>query len=326
MSALLERRAPGSRSWLEEHTHQWVEEGVVSEEQAAEILRVETAASATPLSGPPELPLLAELAAYLGSILALAGGVAVVSRSWDALGPVGRLGIGVLVTVVGFVAAWAVLRLHGAGAQRLGGFLRLIGSGGVALVAGVLAVELGSDSPDVTAMVVGSAVAAVGLGLWRNLDRPLQLVTLVAGVVTFTIGFAAAVGIGPWPIGMVLWAVALGVGGLGAQGRLHPELWVLPLAGVGMMVGAAMQLDLLGDPAFALSLLTAGVVVAAGLALHHIPLTVVGVLGFLQSLQALLVIYLSGSLAGVMVLAVGITMVVAVIVVSVRRGARPPTG
>jgi hypothetical protein len=202
MSALVERRTPGSGPWREEHAHHWVEEGVVSEDQAAAILRLETAAAAAPPSGEPELPLLAELSAYLGSVLALAGGMAVVGRSWDALGPAGRLGIGVLVAAVGFVAAWAVLRLHGAGAQRLGGFLRLIGAGGVALVAGVLAVELGSDSPDVTAIAVGSAVAAVGLGLWRNLDRPLQLVTLVAGLVTFTAGFAAFAGIGPWPIGL----------------------------------------------------------------------------------------------------------------------------
>ena len=62
--------------------------------------------------------------------------------------------------------------------------------------------------------------------------------------------------------------------------------------------------------------------VCAGLALHRVPLMVVGVIGFLQYLIGVLQTYLSGATGAIVVLVLGLAMVVAVVLISFRRRGR----
>ena len=160
------------------------------------------------------------------------------------------------------------------------------------------------------ALAAGCVVIAIGLGLWRNLDRPLQLLTVVGGVIAATAGLVDLLGVAVWPIGIALFFASLGVAWLAVRGRLHPELWVLLVAGAGMMIGAGMLTDLVESIGMIFGLLTAAGVVCAGLALHRVPLMMVGVIGFLQYLIGVLQTYLIGAIGAIVVLVLGLAMVV----------------
>lgn len=230
-----------------------------------------------------------------------------------------RIVVGLVIAAVGFFGGRALHALHEPGAERLGGFLWLMGAGGVGLATGVSVYEAGVDTPDLIAMSIGAVVLLVGALLWRNLERPLQLLTTVVGLMVLAISSVSHFDLRPWVGGIALWIGAFAVGALAAGGRLHPQLFALMLAALGLLAGSAVLSDLSEGVSAAVGLATAAGIVVATLALHRTPVLVLGVLGMLLFLQGLFALYFSGPLASAAVALVGLVVVAVVLVRSTRQ-------
>lgn len=326
MNSVFDRQTTGRHpGWLDEHAEAWVEQGLVTSEQVEAIRAFEhehepdreaTAAAPTRFS------LAAELAVYLGSVVALMSGAMIVGESWESLTTAARIGIGLALAALGFLAGTRLVRLdEAARTRRLASFMWVIGTGGVALAAGTLADSAGVEEPGWNLVIIGLPVLAIGAALWRNLDRPLQVLTTAIGAGLVLGGIGNLLSAPAWLGGIVVWSLAVAVAALAITQRLRPELYVLGAAAIAAMIGALMLIDvseLLGTSA---ATVTAAGIVALGLARHRTPILVIGVLAFLQSLQGLLMTTVNGAVAALVVAVAGIAVVIVVIVRSTRGGA-----
>lgn len=304
--------APERRSdaWLERHVHDWVDEGLISSAQADAIGQYEH------LGGPHEprrLTLVAEVAAYLGTVLALMGGAVVVGDSWRDLTFFGQMALGAAIAVIGFAAGAWLMRLDEPGAVRLGGFLWMLGAGGVAIVVGVVVDEIDPRDGAWLVLAVGLAVFVTGMTLWRNLDRPLQLVTAA-------IGFAFAFGAAGELLDTEVWIggiVAIAIGAVLAIGaiadRFRPPLVALVVGGVSAYVGAFMLGDYNRHLGPAIALVVASALVVHSLQRGLVPVLVLAVIGALIATQALLSTTFTGAVSSLIVTLIGLAIVVAVI-------------
>ena len=322
MISLFRSRPDGTDfDWLDEHAGPWVEHGLVTSDQIEAIRAFEH--HEAPAS--PRLSIVAELAVYLGSVLALMSGAMMVGQSWEALRTAGQLAIGVAIAALGFIAGTRLIRLDDPGTHRLASFMWLIGTGGVALATGVLVDTAAFDEPGWNVLIIGLPVFAIGTALWRNLDRPLQVLTTAVGAGLTLGGIGALLSTPPWIGGILVWLAAIAVGTLAIIQRLRPELYVLAVAAITAMIGAVMLADVSELTAAIAATITAGGIVAVGLARHLIPILVIGVVAFLQGLQGLLVMTLSGAPAAAVVAVAGIAVVIVVITRS-TRGPKPIGG
>ena len=320
---------------LRRETQRWVAAGIVTPGQAAEILRLEEADSTPPVpiegsrsQQPGRLPLVAELVSYLGIILVSASGALIVNRFWGDIEVVGRLAVGLAVAVLGLVGGAAIMRIDDPGALRLGQFLWLCGTGGVGLFAGVTADAFGRHDANVTTLGAGLAVLGVSVALWRNVDRPLQLMSAIAGAVMTVVGLGLVAHLSLTALegGVGVWCGALILGLTGWRRMLHPEYVVLIVAEVGMLWGAATIASSHAAFGLILGLATATAAVGSGLALRRTPVIAVGILGFLGFLGGILGRYLNGPAAALGVFIVGVLLAIAAIRYGMRRAGAESRG
>lgn len=300
----------------------WVTAGLISPEQGDAIRRFEGEVAA-PSRRPERLGIAAEVAAYLGSVLALMGGVVVVGQRWREMVVAGRLGIAAAVALVGLAAGSWLVNLAESGTTRLGTFLWAVGTAGLGLGVGVVLHEADVGA-DVAAIVIGGVVWLVSVTLWRNdRERGLQLLTTVTGAAIAAVGVWNVAEIPVWRGGVVVWGVALLFGVAAAVGRVRPRLFGLAAAGIVAMLGAAMLSDLDEHLGPAMAAVTAAIVVVFALVDRSMPLLVLGIVGFLIATQALLATTFTGLLGSSIVTLLGLAIVVVIIVRA--RGQSPPT-
>lgn len=309
-------------SWFDEHADEWVEHGLVTSDQVEAIRAYEH----LDVSAPPRISIGAELAVYLGSVVALMSGAIMVGQSWDSLTTAGRAAIGLALALLGVIAGERLIRLDDPPTRRLASFMWLIGTGGIALTAATLADSAGFEDPGWNLMIVGIPVLLAGAALWRNLDRPLQMLTTAAGVGLVAIGMEQALFTMPaWLAAILVWSAATGIGAAALSGRLRPELYVLALAAVWAMAGALMLNDLSELAGWSAATITAALVVAVGLGRHLVPILVIGILAFLVALLGLLMTTLNGAVAALGVAVAGLAVVVVAIVRTTHAKAPPST-
>ena len=299
--------------WLDEHAEQWVEHGLVTSDQVDAIRDFEQHERAE-----PQLSIGAELAVYLGSVLALMSGAMMVGPNWEALRTAGQMAIGFAIAALGFVAGARLIRLDDPGTRRLASFMWLIGTGGVALTLGAVLDAAAFEEPGWNLVIIGLPVAALGAALWRNRERPLQVVPTAVGTGLVVGGVGALLAIPPWIGGILVWTAALVVGALAIAQVFRPEVYVLAVAAIAAMIGAVMLSDVSELTASVAATITAAGIVAVGLARHLVPILVIGVIAFLQSLQGLLMTTLNGALAAAVVAVAGLVVVIIVIARSTR--------
>jgi hypothetical protein len=301
------------RVWLDEHAERWLEHGLITNDQVDAIRAFEQHEPER-----PRLSIVAELAVYLGSVLALMSGAMMVGPNWEALRTAGQMAIGLAVAALGFVAGARLIKLDDPGTRRLASFMWLIGTGGVALVAGAIVDTASFDDPAWNVLIIGLPVLAIGAALWRNLDRPLQVLTTAVGAGLTLGGIGALLSMPPWIGGILVWLAAIGIGALAIAQRLRPELYVLAVAAAAAMIGAVMLADASELTASIAATITGAGIVAVGLGRHLVPILVIGVIAFLQALQGLLMITLNGALASAVVAVAGLLVVIVVIARSTR--------
>ncbi len=308
-----------NEEWVRRHVHDWVEEGLVTPDEGEGIVRYEAGGPATGSTTGPGLGVAAEATAYVGSVLALLAGAFVMVNAWESVPVPARVLVGVVVAVLGLSGGQVVARVGDPGSLRLAGFLRAIGAAGAGFAVGVTTVE--SGAPDwVTGVAIGLVLLAIGGALWRNLDRPLQMLTTVAGAVTVAVAIGLTVEPPGWVIGAVTWIAGLAFGAAGLTERLRPPVLVACVGAVAVVLGAAGAYDLVGEAGVFAVVASAALVVVAGLASHVVPVLVIGVLALLQSTVQALATFVHGPVALLALLVVGITMVATVL-----RRARHPT-
>jgi MFS family permease len=310
-------------TWLDEHAERWLDQGLVTPDQVEAIRAYEQTETGTEVG--PRFTLMAELAVYLGSVVALMSGTMIVGRSWESLTLAARVGIGLAIAALGFAAGARLIRLDDeTRTRRLASFMWLIGTGGAALAAGTLADRADVQDPGWNLVIIGIPVLALGGALWRNLDRPLQVLTAAIGAGLVLGGSGALLSIPPWIGGILVWSAGVAIATAAVTQRLRPELYVLGVAAITAMIGALMLTDVSEVFGAAAATATAAGIVAVALARRRTPILVIGVLAFLQSLQGLLMTTLDGAVAALVVSVAGIAVVVVVLVRSTRRSA-PPT-
>jgi hypothetical protein len=310
-------------SWLAEHTRAWTDAGIISDAQAATLREFEHVDGALPATPPPRIGPVAEAAAYVGTMLALVGAVVGLAPEWGGFPLAVRVAIAAALAVVGFAAgAWA----HGLddrATDRVASFLWVLGVGGIGLAAGTAAVEAFPDSMWI-AVTIGAPVAVAGAGLWRNLDRPLQLLTAVVGAALVAIGLGQIVGVPTWAGGIALWTAATTAWALTMRFDVRPIVLARCLAGGFAIVGAFMLIDVTIRLGAAVALATASAVVILALRLHTTAVLVIGVLGASMAVQTLVQTTFHGPVGGAVVALVGVVTVLA-IVLRARRRPRPST-
>lgn len=322
------------RAQLSRATRHWVEAGIISSDQAAEILSIEGAAGeadgAEVRAAGGRLPLVAELVSYLGVVVVTVSGGLLVARFWGDLHFAGQLLVGVAVAALGLLTGTVVTRVGDAGAHRLGSFLSLCGTGGVAMAAAVAGDAVGDHDAGVTMLVTGLAVVAVSIPLWRNRDRPLPFLSTLAGVAVTAAGLAVAsdVHVSALTTGILLCCAGVCFGALGAFELLHPSLLVLIVGELGAFAGALAITNSYPSEykglGLAIGMATAAVAVGVGLGLNRTAVTVVGILGFLGFLGGVLTVYLRGPVAAFGVFVIGVVLVIATIRFVVRRSPGAP--
>ena len=311
----LERR---SLAWLDGHTRAWVARGLISDEQADAIRHFEHVDEP---EAPQRLTVVAEVASYLGSLIAFAGGAAIVGPNWDRIGLVGQLVLGVAIAAIGFITGSWLVRQAEAGTARLGCFLWVVGTGGVALAAGAVMNQIDPRDEGWLGVVIGLPVLAIGLALWRNLERPLQLLTSVVGLSIVLSGINGLVDLSVWVTSPVLWGVSLVFGALAALDRVRPRLIGLVIAAAGLMVGSLTLAEESERLAAIVAVVTAAGIVAYALVDRSWPLVAVGLLAFFIAITTMMQTVLEGMAARLVAVLLGLALV-AVVGMRAQRASR----
>ncbi len=304
-------------SWLEGHVDKWVDAGLISAEQGAAISRYEHIGER---AAPQRLPLLAEAASYVGSVLALMGGLAAVGPNWDDIGLLGQLAVALGVALVGFVAGTWLVHLAEEGTTRLGSFLWVVGTGGVAMAVVAAMAEIDPRDEAWIPFVVGLPVLVIGLLLWRNHDRPLQLVTAVVGAGTSLGGLTELVDLPETAVGGALVGFGLCFTTAAVFHRIEPRLVGMIVGSFSAWSGGFVLMDLNEHLGLLIALAVAMSVVLIALREGLIALLVLGVIGSLIATEGLLATTFTGAVASLIVTVIGLAIVVVTVLRARRTG------
>jgi hypothetical protein len=263
------------------------------------------------------LRLPAEVGAYVGVVLALAGALVGLQAQWETIPLLAQLAIAAAVAIVGFGCGTWLVRLDDPGTCRLGMFLWALGSAGVALGSALTVDAMGPTEEGWIALAVSVPLLVSGLVLWRNLNRPLQMVTWIAGVGTCLGGLGALLGVAPWMIGCIGWAMAAGWWIVTVKLAVRPLVVARCLGSVAGILSAFMLIELDERLGAIVATLTGGIVIALALWTGMIPVLVLGGLGTIMAVQTLVQTTLRGAGAGA-ALVLGGLLTVGTIVMRLR--------
>lgn len=308
-------------TWLDGHAEEWVAAGLISPDQARSIRRFEHLDEP---AAPGYLTVVAEIASYLGSVIALVGGAAIIGPNWDRLGMIGQLMLALAITAVGFVVGTWLVHLAEPGTMRLGSFLWVLGTGGVAMAATVVMHEIDPRDQAWSAVVIGGSILVIGCGLWRNLDRPLQLLTVAGGLGASGAGVAELLDASVWAVAPTVWIVSAGFGVLAAFGRVRPRLVALAASAAGILIGSFAFAGESEGLAAVIALLSSAVIVS--LALHDRTwlLVALGLFGFFMATASMMQTVLHGMGSRLTAVLIGLVIVAYVAMRAQRMGRDGP--
>ncbi len=204
-----------SRGSFSHQLERWRRAGLITEEQAAAITRLESPESS--VANAPRSAAIAETVGYVGAILAVVGLGLIVARYWANLNtPVRLAGSGALALTLGLGGGW-VSEAAGASWRRLRWFLWLASTAAAGLFAYVATRATSSPPPraEVVVLVTALVVGTLSFVMWRGRFRPIQeFTTLGAGVVALgavsrLVGTPTWMSVGVWLGAVVVLALAI---------------------------------------------------------------------------------------------------------------------
>ncbi len=307
----------------------WVEHGLITADQADAIRRFERAEAP-----PVRLPPVAEAAAYLGILLAVAAAYALWTQLAEDEGDPTRLWLSGGFVLVLLLVGWAVGRGEERATRRLGATLWLLAAiaAGFVTLDGYRVATDGGGLPDVTTLAVGVAGLIVGGGTYLLRREAATQVAAFLGLVVTLVGLPVWLIDDPethsWAIVVALLSAGAAWLGLDAQRRLPPSR-------VGAVLGSiAVEIA----PLFALAeggqtgpSLLVGTAVSAGLLLAGVRLPgsavmVVAALGLFGYLTGAILHYFGETVGAPLALLAGgaLMLGVALVVTRLRRKEGPP--
>lgn len=296
----------------------WVQEGLLSEEQALAIDRYESTRNGEIAA--PRLSPAIEALAYVGGAMLAVGAAMLIGRFWDDMNAAAHLAVvGIPAAATGVVGA--IVGEAEPVAMRLRGFLWTLSAIGSGAFAGLFVFEVFDRTGEPVAFATATTAAVVSAAFWSLRDRPLQhVVTFVGLVVAIGVGIAwidstepsAWIGLAFWSLG-ALWAVA-------AWRR-----WVPP-AMIGFPLGVALTLigsGVVGNRydwlAPILGLVTAAGWTAIGIGVNEVLALAPGVIGIFVFLPWTLGRFFGESLGVPVIVMLSGALLLAVVVVLWRR-------
>lgn len=273
------------------------------------------AAPAAPAGAPPPAtvprrgPLVAEALGYAGGVLAVVAGFIAVTELWPGITSGAQLAFAAAGTVVLGAAAVLVRAGDSPALRRLCSVLWLLSTVCLAAFMGVLADQIWHFSPVDTTLVATAVATPYAAVVWWRTRAPLQHLAMFAGAATVAgTGIASvAPGLGAWLPGLGVWALSAAWGAAAHRGYLAPRNAGYLAAGIGLLVGAQLMMQVAAG--HVLALVTVAGLIAAGVALPRVWLLLLGAVGVLLFVPQTASRYLPQSVAAPLaVFAVGLAL------------------
>lgn len=280
-----------------------------------------------PVRAGGRIPLLAEALGYVGAVLAVAGGSIAVQREWERMPAGARLGLLGGLAVL-FLAGGAWIRPGAEPALRrltaLLWFLSLAAVAGFALVLFLPTLGMSGRDAGLWTSVVAFVDAAV---LWSLRREALQLLGVSLSAVALAVAGMAAVDVlTPTWGGAAVWAIGAGLVAGAWSRRLRPADAALAY-GIVFALFAPSLISPEHSWGLLLGVLTAVVVMGAGVWLHRTAMLVLGAVALFGYLFASVMRFLGDTIGGPAALGIGGLLLILLALAVVRlRGFTPPFG
>ncbi len=277
--------------------------------------------------GKRRISLLTEAAAYVGTILILAGGIAAIGQRWHGITGWGRVGVFAGAAVFFLLVGVIVRRVREPAIQRLVDVVWFLSVAGVAGATGFAAHDVFGNSGPVTALAVGVAVTVYAAVLWLVRRHALENFAVFAGLVVTVCGLIVTIGSSPpaFVFTLALWGLGLVWAGLGWRRYAEP-LWVSVPSGVILALFAPVLAVGEYGWVYAIGIGTAAAAMAASVPLRNTPLLALGSLAMFGYVTGVVVRYFHESLGVPGALAITGVLILGLAVVTARlmRATRPP--
>ena len=325
---------PSAGAELRKHLDRWVAEGLIDAAQATRIETAETPAAGSPAAGSPasesraagsratgsRAPMVAEALGYAGGVLAIAAGLYLVRDFWPNLSTGAVLAFAAAACAALGAGGAAVRATSDPALRRLRSVLWLLSTVSLAAFAGTLADQVWGFGPTSTTLVTAAVSAAYGATLWRRTRAVLQHLAVFASlaVLAGTVVARLDPGLGAWGPGLAIWAMSVLWGVAAMRGYLPPGATGYFAAGIGVLAGAQLTMQVAAG--YALALATVAGLLAAGVLLRQAWLVVLGAFGVLLVTPQITTRYLPMSAATpVAIFVVGVVLLGSAVWLARRR-------
>ncbi len=268
----------------------WVADGLIDAGQAARIQAAPDGAAE-----PRRRPLVVEGLGYLGAVLAVVAGFIALRELWPGLPASAGLAFASTSAAVLLLAGLSLRTAGNPAFGRLRSALWLASAASLAAAVGlVTSPDFGNLSPMSSLLVTEAAFTAYAAVLWWRSRATLQHLAVFAGAAALTGTAIAQAWSGPanWLPGLGVWLLSLGWGIAVNRGYLAPSTAGYASAGIGLLVGAQLTMDLAAGQV--LAVLTVAGLITAGIMLHRLLLLGLGAVGALVLLPQTADRYLAG--------------------------------
>jgi hypothetical protein len=300
----------------------WKRAGLITTDQARAI----RAAEAREGDITRAIPLLAEVVAYVGAILALSAVVFIASRIWPNLHTGAQLGLLALATGLLAAGGWWMRGGLSPALRRLSSVLWFLSAAAMGWLADVLATRL-LGLEDGYGLVIGTALLLYAGLLYRFRRSSLQQVAVAGGVVFACGGVSDFAGGDDW-FGVLLWIAGAAWIALTRAGVLTPARTAFALGAAGLLAGSeAVVLEFLEAPdvwGLALGLTTSSALLYMSVSFGEMVLLGFGMGGLFVFSVQIIEEYLGDGLGGPLALFVSgiVLLVVALVTVRLRNRVR----
>jgi hypothetical protein len=250
----------------------------------AEGMNTKLAVEEAPATAPepaavPRAALLAEAIGYAGGALVIVAGTYLAGELWRNI-PTGAALALAAVASVALGAAGAALRTPGSPpARRLRSVLWLLSTASLAAFMGILGNQVWQLSPAGTTMAAAAAAGVYGAAQWWRTRAALQHLAVFASAAVLVGTAVAQLGLGNWALGLGIWTLSALWGGAVIRGYLPPRGAGYFAAGFGLLVGIQFAMDV--PAGHLLALATVAGLLAGGVLLREVWLAGLGAVSVL---------------------------------------------